>query len=228
MVDSLDPGLPVPGSTDRTRLRRIPDKAVQDRVTAYAILDAGLVAHVAVLHDGQPFVLPVGYARFGDEVLIHGSSGSRLFRTLAEGAPTCLTVTLLDGMVLARSAFESSMQYRSVMALGSARRVDGSEEMEALNILTDHLLPGRSRDARPPSKKELAATLTLALPLDEISVKVSAGFPDDDPADLTDPIYSKIWAGIVPMSTQFGTPIPDEFTPEDSPVPDYISTWRCK
>jgi len=228
MVDSVVPDLPVPGSSDRTRLRRIPEKAVPERLTAYEILDAGLVAHVAVLQEGQPFVLPVGYARFGDEVLIHGSSGSRLFRALAEGAPTCLTVTLLDGMVLARSAFESSMQYRSVMAIGSARRLDGSEELEALTVLTEHLLPGRSRDARPPSKKELAATLTLALPLDEISVKVSAGFPEDDPADLTDPIYSQIWAGIVPMSAQFGTPIPDQFTPKDSPVPDYISTWRCK
>ncbi|MDP4803343.1 MAG: pyridoxamine 5'-phosphate oxidase family protein [Candidatus Nanopelagicales bacterium] len=228
MVDSVVPDLPVPGSSDRTRLRRIPDKAVPERLTAYEILDAGLVAHMAVLQEGQPFVLPVGYARFGDEVLIHGSSGSRLFRALAEGVPTCLTVTLLDGMVLARSAFESSMHYRSVMALGSARRLSGSEELEALTVLTEHLLPGRSRDARPPSKKELAATLTLALPLDEISVKVSAGFPDDDPADLIDPIYSKIWAGIVPMFTQFGTPIPDQFTPKDSPVPDYISTWRCE
>lgn len=228
MVDSVVPGQPDPGSTDRTRLRRIPNKAVSERLIAYEILDAGLVAHMAVLQKGQPFVLPVGYARFGDEVLIHGSSGSRLFRALAEGAPTCLTVTLLDGMVLARSAFESSMHYRSVMALGSARRLDGSEELEALTVLTEHLLPGRSRDARPPSKKEQAATLTLALPLDEISVKVSAGFPEDDPADLTDPIYSQIWAGIVPMSTQFGTPVPDQFTPKDSPVPDYISTWRCE
>lgn len=228
MVDSVDPGLPAPGSTDRTKIRRIPDKAVPERVTAYEILDAGLVAHVAVLQGGQPFVLPVGYARRGDEVLIHGSSGSRLFRTLAEGTPTCVTVTLLDGMVLARSAFESSMHYRSVLVLGSARRLEGDEELDALNVLTEHLLPGRSRDARPPSKKELAATLTLALPLDEISVKVSAGFPEDDPNDLTDPIYSKIWAGIVPMFTQFGTPVPDQFTPEDSPVPDYISTWRCE
>jgi nitroimidazol reductase NimA-like FMN-containing flavoprotein (pyridoxamine 5'-phosphate oxidase superfamily) len=228
MVDSVVRELPDPGSTDRTRLRRIPDKAVTERAIAYEILDAGLVAHVSVIQEGQPFVLPVGYARAEAEVLIHGSSGSRLFRTLAEGAPTCLTVTLLDGMVLARSAFESSMHYRSVMALGRARRLEGSEELEALNKLTEHLLPGRSRDARPPSKKELAATLTLALPLDEISVKVSAGFPDDDPADLTDPIYSKIWAGIVPMSTKFGTPIPDQFTPEDCPVPDYIASWKCE
>jgi len=228
MVDSVVRELPDPGSTDRTRLRRIPDKAVTERTIAYEILDAGLVAHVSVLHDGQPFVLPVGYARCGAEVLIHGSSGSRLFRTLAEGAPTCLTVTLLDGMVLARSAFESSMHYRSVMALGSARRLEGTEELEALTILTEHLLPGRSRDARPPSKKELAATLTLALPLDEISVKVSDGFPDDDPADLADPIYSRIWAGVVPITTEFGAPIPDQFTPEGLPAPDYISSWKCE
>ncbi|MDP5095795.1 MAG: pyridoxamine 5'-phosphate oxidase family protein, partial [Candidatus Nanopelagicales bacterium] len=165
--------LPAPGSSPRTRVRRLAENAVTDRDHAYAILDAGLVAHVAVITDGQPFVVPVGYARRGDEVIIHGSSASRLFKTLATGTPTCLTVTLLDGLVLARSLFESSMNYRTVMVLGTPRLVTGEEEIAALLDLSESLMPGRTADARHPLPQELKATITLALPLDEISVKVS-------------------------------------------------------
>jgi len=136
MVDPVAPGLPDPGSSEITRLRRLPKKAVSEREVAYGILDAGLVAHVAVMEGDQPFVIPVGYARREDAVLIHGSSGSRLFRALADGAPTCLTVTILDGLVLARSTFESSMSYRSVMAFGSAQRLDGEDELDALRVIT--------------------------------------------------------------------------------------------
>ena len=154
-------GLPTPGSTARTRVRRLPDKAVTDRDTAYSILDSGLVAHVAVVTGGQPYVVPVGYARIADEVVFHGSSASRLFTTLATGAPTCLTVTLLDGMVLARSLFESSMHYRTVMALGSCRLLEGDEEVRALLELSEQLMPGRTTEARHPAPQELKATITL-------------------------------------------------------------------
>jgi nitroimidazol reductase NimA-like FMN-containing flavoprotein (pyridoxamine 5'-phosphate oxidase superfamily) len=228
MVDPVAVPLADPGSSDRTRIRRLPGKAATDREVAYAILDAGLVAHVCVLEGDQPFVLPVGYARRGDDVLIHGSSGSRLFRSLADGADTCLTVTLLDGLVLARSAFESSMHYRSVMVLGRARRLEGDDELDALRVLTEHLLPGRWSEARQPSRKERAATMTLALPLDEISVKVSAGDPDDDPDDLADPVYSAVWAGTVPIVSAFGEPRADQHTPAGTPVPDYVRGWSLR
>lgn len=217
--------LPAPGSTARTRVRRLPDKAVTDRDTAYAILDAGLVAHVAVVTDGQPYVVPVGYARIGDEVIFHGSSASRLFTTLAAGAPTCLTVTLLDGLVLARSLFESSMHYRTVMALGTCRRLEGEAELAALLNLSEQLMPGRTSEARHPTAQELKATITLALPLDEISVKVSDGPPDDVDSDLVDPVYSKIWAGYVPITESLGQPVADELA-AGIPLPDYVERWR--
>lgn len=214
-----------PGSTDRTRVRRFPDKSVSDTAVLHAVLDAGLVAHVAVVDDGTPFVLPVAYARRGDEVLFHGSTGSRLFRLLAAGAPTCLTVTLLDGLVLARSAFESSMNYRSAMVLGVARRLEGEDELDALRTISEHLLPGRWEEARQPTRKESAATLTLALDLAESSVKVSAGGPEDDPADLADPALMRLWAGHVPLTETFGEPVPDALCPPGTPVPDYVRAW---
>ena len=217
--------LPAPGSTARTRVRRLPDKAVTYRDTAYAILDAGLVAHVAVVTDGQPYVVPVGYARIGDEVIFHGSSASRLFTTLAAGAPTCLTVTLLDGLVLARSLFESSMHYRTVMALGTCRRLEGEAELAALLNLSEQLMPGRTSEARHPTAQELKATITLALPLDEISVKVSDGPPDDVDSDLVEPVYSKIWAGYVPITESPGQPVADELA-AGIPLPDYVERWR--
>lgn len=217
-------GLAPPGSTARTRVRRLPEKAVTDRDVAYEILDSGLVAHVAVTVEGQPFAVPVGYARRGDEVVFHGSTGSRLFRALADGYPTCLTVTLLDGIVLARSLFESSMNYRGVMALGTCRRLTGDDELDALLRISDHLLPGRVAEARHPSRKERSATMTLALALDEISVKVGEGGPTDDPEDLEDPVYSRIWAGHVPLEESFAAPVADDLA-QGIPVPDYVRTW---
>jgi hypothetical protein len=202
-------------------VRRIPEKAVEDRGTLEAVLDAGLVAHVGIVDDaGQPFVVPVAYARDGDRLLVHGSTGSRLFRRLADGEPACVTVTLLDGLVLARSAFESSMNYRGVMALGSFTVLDGEERERALRLITDHLLPGRWDDIRPPSRKELAATLVLAMPLDEVSVKVSDKEPEDDPQDVDRPV----WGGRVPILEQFGAPVPDE-RGAAYPVPDYVTAW---
>lgn len=215
--------LPDPGSTARTTVLRIGEKAVTDRPTGYAILDAGFVAHVSVVDDsGQPYVVPVGYARDGDRVLFHGSTGSRLFRGLANGQPTCLTVTLLDGMVLARSTFESSMHYRAVMVLGTCTVLDGADKDHALEVITEHLLPGRWVDARHPNKKELAATLVLALDLAEMSVKVSDGPPEDEDDDVPRPI----WAGVVPLVESFGAPIPAPDLAEPYSVPDYVTAWR--
>ncbi|HVQ87374.1 MAG TPA: pyridoxamine 5'-phosphate oxidase family protein [Actinomycetes bacterium] len=211
-----------PGSTPRTRIRRLAEKTVRERDVLYAILDAGLVAHLAVTDDsGQPYVVPVGYARDGDRVLFHGSTGSRLFRGLASGQPTCLTVTLLDGLVLARSTFESSMHYRGVMVLGVAQKVTGKAKAAALEVITEHLLPGRWADARHPNKKELAATLVLALPLDETSVKVADGPPTDEPEDIELPI----WAGVVPMREVLGSPIDAPDLRKPYPVPEYVKAW---
>jgi nitroimidazol reductase NimA-like FMN-containing flavoprotein (pyridoxamine 5'-phosphate oxidase superfamily) len=202
-------------------VRRIPEKAVADRGVLHDVLDAGLVAHIGIADaTGQPYVVPVAYARDGDRLLMHGSTGSRLFRLLSEGAPACVTVTLLDGLVLARSAFESSMNYRGVMVLGSCTVLDGDERDRALRLISDHLLPGRWDDIRPPSRKELAATLVLAMPLDEASVKVSDKHPEDDPQDLDRPV----WGGRVPIREVFGAPVPDE-RGAAYPVPDYLGTW---
>lgn len=205
------------GRTDRTRVRRLPDLAVHERSTLHAVLDAGRVAHLAIADGDQPYALPVAYARDGERVLLHGSTGSRLFRHLAAGAPACLTVTLLDGLVLARSAFESSMNYRCAMVLGRLVALDGTAKLAALEHLSEHLLPGRWAQIRPPSAKELAATLVLALPLDECSVKVSAGPPDDPEDDLDRPV----WAGVVPVVEAYGTPQPDPRLRHDLPPPEW-------
>lgn len=217
--------LPTPGSTDRTRVRRLPERAVADTAALRHVLDAGLVAHVSVIDHGQPFVLPVAYARRDDAVVFHGSSGSRLFRELAAGQPMCLTVTLLDGLVLARSAFESSMNYRSVMVLGTATRLSGDDELDALRTITDHLLPGRWSECRPPSAKERAATLTLSLPLDECSVKIRTGGPEDVPEDVVDPRYARVWAGTVPLAETFGQPVRSDECLAEVAVPDYVTRW---
>ena len=214
------------GATDRTKVRRAPQKTVTERDTVNAILDAGLVAHVSCVIDGQPFVMPVGYARDGDRVLIHGSSASRLFKALAAGQPTCFTVTLLDGLVLARSAFESSMNYRCVIALGVCEVLEGDAKEAALLHITDHLLPGRTAHARVSAPQESKATYMLALPLNEVSCKVSEKFPEDDPDDLKDPIYSNIWAGYVPIKEVFGDAVPDPLTVERGlDTPDYVAAW---
>lgn len=207
---------------ERTRIRRVPENAVHDRAALDAVLDAGLVAHVGIVDNGQPFVLPVGYARRGDEVIVHGSSGSRLFRCLADGAPTCITVTLLDGLVYARSVFHSSMNYRSAMVLGHGRQLTDDDELDALRVLSDHLLPGRWEHARGPSKKERAATLTISVPITEWSLKVGTGGPEDDDEDITAEPWRSLWAGYVPIDQAFGEPVPDSHVPPGTQAPDYL------
>lgn len=207
---------------ERTRIRRVPENAVHDRAALDAVLDAGLVAHVGIVDNGQPFVLPVGYARRGDEVIVHGSSGSRLFRCLADGAPTCITVTLLDGLVYARSVFHSSMNYRSAMVLGHGRQLTDDDELDALRVLSDHLLPGRWEHARGPSKKERAATLTISVPITEWSLKVGTGGPEDDDEDIAAEPWRSLWAGYVPIDQAFGEPVPDSHVPPGTQAPDYL------
>lgn len=216
------------GSTARTRVRRLPEKAASDRAALHTVLDAGLVAHVAVTDSSgpggsaQPYILPVAYARDGERVLFHGSTGSRLFRGLAEGGPTCLTVTLLDGLVVARSAFESSMNYRGAMVLGTCRMVPEGEKESALELITEHLMPGRWKELRAPHRKELAATVVLALPLAEASVKISTGGPDDDPDDVDAPV----WAGVVPLHEAYCDAMPAAGLAPGIDVPEYIRQWR--
>ena len=202
------------GGTERTRIRRLPEKGVSDRVTLHAILDAGLVAHVGVVDGGAPVVVPVAYGRDGERLLFHGSTASRLFRSLASGAPACATVTLLDGLVYARSLFNSSMSYRCAMVYGRAAAVPDAEKQAALRIIADHLMPGRWPHARAPSAKELAATLVVELPLAEVSVKVSEGPPEDDDADLDRPV----WAGVVPLRQVAGEPV----AANGHPAPSYL------
>ena len=210
------------GATDRTTVRRLPEKQVRDRSVLDAVLDAGRVAHVAVRDEhGQPYVVPVAYARDSDTVLFHGSTASRLFRGLADGAPTCLTVTLLDGLVAARSVFESSMHYRSAMVLGPAAVLTGDDKLRALQQVSEHLMPGRWVDARQPNRKELAATLVLSLPLDEWSVKVSESPPDDAAEDLDLPV----WAGVLPLREVAGEPVPAPDLRGAPPLPAYVGEW---
>lgn len=209
-------------STTRTQVRRQPDLAAYDRATIHQILDAGLVAHLGVVDDGQPFVLPVGYARDGDSVLLHGSTASRTFKRAAAGSPICLTVTLLDGLVFARSVFNSSMNYRSVVVLGTATPVRDEDKPGALRLLSNRLAPGHWDAVRQPSAQELKATSVLRLSLDEASAKVSAGPPEDDADDL----LLDVWAGVVPVEQLWGKPEPAPELAPGRPVPAYVQAWR--
>jgi nitroimidazol reductase NimA-like FMN-containing flavoprotein (pyridoxamine 5'-phosphate oxidase superfamily) len=219
-LGTSDPAGPGDPGRPRTQVRRLPEKQVADVSVLYAILDAALVAHVAVPQEHRLAVVPVGVARDGDRLLVHGSTGSQAFRTLASGVPTCATVTLLDGIVVARSQFESSMHYRSAMIFGSFTAVPLEQRAAALAVLSEHLLPGLT-GARTPSPKELAATSVLALPLTEWSVKVSAADPDDLAGDLDRPV----WAGVVPMRHIWGTPITAPDLTVDLPVPSELANW---
>ncbi len=187
--------------------------------TLHAVLDAGRVAHVAVLEDDQPLVVPLAYTRDAGRLLVHGSTASRALRWLATGAPTCVTVSLLDGYVLARAAAEVSMRYRSAMVMGSFTRVTGVEaSTDALRLLSEHSVPGRWADLRPPTRKELAGTLVLEMPLQEWSVKINDGWPTDEPEDRSLPV----WAGVVPVVADLGQPEPDPAGLVETNPPAYL------
>jgi hypothetical protein len=209
--------------SDRTRVRRVPYRACYDRATIDAILDAALIAHVGFVGaNQQPFVIPMAVARDGDLLLLHGSTASRLMRTIAGGADVCVTVTHLDGVVVSRSVFDSSMNYRSVVVLGRARPIaDRTEKLAALHALVDHLIPGRWDEARPPSEQELKATLVLALPIDEASAKIRTGPPRDDETDVALPF----WAGEIPLTTVALEPVVDRLVPTGLEVPPSVRSF---
>lgn len=193
-------------ATERTRVRRNPARGVYDRSVIDAILDEALVAHLGFVDDGQPYVIPTLHARIGDTVYVHGSSASRMIRGLAAGVPACLTVTLVDGIVLARSVFHHSINYRSAVVLGTCREVEGAEAREqALHAFTERLVPGRWDEVRPPSAKELKATRVLSMSLDECSAKARSGPPGDDDEDYALPV----WAGVLPLRTVADAPLAD-------------------
>lgn len=211
-------------TSPRTAVKRIPDRGAYDAATIHAILDEGYLCHVGIVEDGYPVVIPMLYARDGDTVLIHGSPASRTLRTAKrEGVEICLTVTHVDGLVLARSGLHHSMNYRSVVVMGTANViVDDVERRAALDHLVDFLVPGQVAAVRPMTDKEAKGTLVLRLPLDEASAKIRAGGPVDEPEDYELPI----WAGVVPVTTTYGTPIVDDATRFDLPVPTHIAHYE--
>jgi nitroimidazol reductase NimA-like FMN-containing flavoprotein (pyridoxamine 5'-phosphate oxidase superfamily) len=211
--------------TARTRVVREAHRGVYERAAAYEILDEGFICHVGFVVDGQPFVIPTGYGRTGDNLYIHGSAASRMLRNLDKGIPVCITVTLLDGLVLARSIFNHSMNYRSVMVFGTAVAVrDEQEKLEALRLLSEHILPGRWADSRLPNEKELKQTLVLRLPIEEFSAKVRQGPPIDDEEDYSFPT----WAGVIPLAMVPGAPINDPRLDPKTPVPEYARKYSRK
>jgi uncharacterized protein len=206
--------------TERTRVRRLPERGAYDRETVHAILDEGFVCHVGFVVDGQPFVIPTGYARAGETLYLHGSSGSRLGRR--PGLPVCVTVTLVDGLVLARSAFHHSMNYRSVTVLGRTRLVaDPREKDAALRAFVEHVIPGRGDEIRGGDRRELAATAVLAVPLEEVSAKVRTGPPKDDEEDYGLPV----WAGVLPLALMSAGPVPDPRLDPAIPAPPHVTAW---
>jgi nitroimidazol reductase NimA-like FMN-containing flavoprotein (pyridoxamine 5'-phosphate oxidase superfamily) len=209
--------------TDRTKLKRLPKRGHFDRETVYSILDEGFICHVGFMVAGQPFVIPTGYARAGDKLYIHGSQASRMLRSLAGGLDACVTVTIVDGLVLARSAFHHSMNYRSVLILGRTTLVDDPEEkMTALVALSEHIVRGRWADVREPTEQEMVQTTVLCLPIEEASAKIRTGPPLDDEEDYALPI----WAGVVPLQLVAGDPVNDPRLPEEIPVPEYAAHYK--
>jgi hypothetical protein len=203
--------------TERTRVKRHPERAVYNHAEIYAILDEGYVCHVAFMVDQQPHLIPTAYGRSGNQLYIHGSAASHMLRSLAQGVDVCVTVTLVDGFVLARSAFRHSLNYRSVVVFGKARMVtDPVEKMEALRCFTNHLVPGRWEEVRPPSERELLQTSVLVLPLDEAVAKARSG----PPLDAEEDISASTWAGVIPLVRRPGPPVPDRHVTAETPAVD--------
>lgn len=209
--------------TERTTLKRLPKRGHYEREAVYKILDEGFVCHVGFIVDGRPFVIPTGYGRLGETLYIHGSAASRMLRALRERIDVCVAVTLLDGLVLARSAFHHSMNYRSVVVFGRARVVeDEDEKMKALHVLTDHIMRGRWEESRQPNQNEMRATMVLALPLVEASAKIRTGPPIDDEDDMQLPV----WAGVLTLSLAAGEAIPDPQLKDGTELPQYIRDYK--
>jgi nitroimidazol reductase NimA-like FMN-containing flavoprotein (pyridoxamine 5'-phosphate oxidase superfamily) len=209
--------------TVRTTIHRLPKRGKYDRDTINAILDEALICHVGFVVDGQPYVIPTGFARVENDLYIHGSSASRMLRSIAKGIDVCVTVTLLDGLVLARSAFHHSMNYRSVVILGKAELVvDTDEKNAALEAFTEHIIPGRWADVRWPTELELKATTVLRLPIDEASAKIRSGDPVDDDEDYS----MDVWAGVLPLSLSVGQPVDDAKLSSGIATPDHALNYK--
>jgi hypothetical protein len=209
--------------TPHTTLKRLPQRGSHDRETINRILDEGFICHVGFVIDGQPFVIPTGYARAGDRLFIHGSQASRMLRALKAGAGVCVTVTLIVGLVLARSAFHHSMNYRSVVIFGNARLIDNPEQkLAALYALSEHMIPGRWPDAREPTEAELQQTTVLELRIDDASAKIRTGPPLDDEEDYA----MNVWAGVLPLQLTTRDPIADPRLPANIDIPDYVLEYK--
>ena len=209
--------------TERTKVRRLPDRGKYDTESVYGILDEAFICHVGFVVEGQPYVIPTGFARVNDTLYIHGSAASRMLRTLADGVQVCVTVTLIDGIVMARSGFHSSMNYRSVVILGRATQVEGrAEKLAALAAFSEKVMPGRWKDLRETTDAELKGTLVLTLPLNEVSAKVRTGPPKDDEVDYALPL----WAGVVPLKLTAGNPIDDPRLPKGIEPPGYARNYK--
>ncbi len=211
--------------TDRTGIKRLPERGHYDRETIYRILDEALICHVGFVENKQPYVIPINFARVEDTIVLHGAKASRLLKHVEAGHPVCVTATLVDGLVLARSMFHHSVNYRSVVLFGKGRPVEAeAEKLAALEAVTEHLIPGRWRDARLPNRKELAATRVVAIKIDEASAKVRMGPPGDEQGDYALPV----WAGVLPLQEVPLPPIRDKLQSEDVRLPEYISGYSRK
>lgn len=210
--------------TDLNRVKRVPNRGSYDKESVYAVVDAALICHVGMVIDNRPIVIPTIHARQGDNILIHGASTSRMMNYIAEGNQLCVTVTHLDGLVLARSVFHHSMNYRSAVLYGAGEMIeDSAEKMEALRIFTEKLIPGRWDDARQPNPTESKATKIVRIPIDLASAKIRVGPPGDDDEDYG----LDVWAGVLPMRTVFGDLVPDDRLKDGVPVPDYIHEYAA-
>jgi len=208
--------------TDKNRIKRLPKRGHYDRETIYQILDEALICHVGFVENNQPYIIPINFARVGDAIVLHGAKASRLLKHIEAGNPVCIEVTLVDGLVLARSVFHHSVNYRSVVLFGTGQSIEGEQEkMAALEAITEHLIPGRWREARLPNRKEMNATSVVSIKIDQASAKVRSGPPGDDEADYALPV----WAGVLPIQEMPLTPIRDELMTQDIAVPKYIAKY---
>ncbi len=215
--------MPTFDKTPQTRVRRMPERGSYDTATIYPIVDEALFCHVGFIDDGLPFVIPTIHARMGDEIILHGAKASRMLKRMGSGEPICVTVTLLDGLVIARSTFDSSMNYRSAVLFGRGRLIeDAAEKMRALEVLSEHLIRGRWVDSRQPHAKELDATAVVAMTIDNASAKIRTGPPHDEPDDYALPL----WAGVIPIQQNYLPPLNDPDLREGIPTPEYVRHYR--
>jgi nitroimidazol reductase NimA-like FMN-containing flavoprotein (pyridoxamine 5'-phosphate oxidase superfamily) len=223
-MQKVDHGMnPDSYQTPKTTVKRLPQRGAYDRETIHRILDEGTICHVGFVEDSKPVVIPTIYVRVGERICLHGSKGSRMLQTLAQGAEACITVTLLDGLVLARSAFHHSMNYRSVIAFGTGSAIEDSKEKNSvLHALSEKVIPGRWQEIRVPSEAELNGTQVVAITIREASAKIRTGPPKDDEKDYALPI----WAGVLPLTLMPSAPIPDPLLPEGIPVPEHVTNYR--